>query len=188
MRLPRIAQVLAAACLLAPVIFHPQPLSSQSSSAPETEQSCRKFVQAFYDWYLTKTLSGKLPSPTPELALKLKPEVFAAELRRRLKQDFDAQSKAAEIVGLDSDPFLNSQDPSPRFAVVGITRIGSTYWVDVYGILDSKRREHVIPELIQQNGHWVFVNFHYGKDKWSDDVNLLSILKTLRDEREKNSR
>jgi hypothetical protein len=186
MRLLRTAQLLAAACLFAPLIFLPQTLSSQRSSAPETELSCRKFVQAFYDWYLKKTLSGKLAAPTPELALKLKPELFSIELRRRLKQDLDAQSKAEEIVGLDSDPFLNSQDPSPRFAVVGITRKGSNYWVDVYGILGSKRQEHVIPELIQQNGHWIFVNFHYGKSKWSDDENLLTILKNLRAERQKN--
>jgi hypothetical protein len=153
----------AALSLFAIFVVSVHPASAQTPSQQETQQSCRKFVQDFYDWYLTKKLSSKLPAPA--LALKLRSEVFSVELRRRLKQDFDAQSKAAEIVGLDSDPFLNSQDPSPHFAVVGITRRGSNYWVDVYGILDSKRQEHVTPELMQQNGHWIFVNFHYGKDK-----------------------
>ena len=164
-----------------------RPASTQTLRGQEMQQSCRKFVQDFYDWYLTKTLAGKLPSPSSALAIDRKPEAFSAELFRYLKEDRNAQDKTpGEIVGLDFDPFLNSQDPSPRFEVVGITRKGATYWVDVYGTQSGKRQEHVTPELAQQNGHWVFVNFHYGKTEWTDDANLLSILKSLRGEREKN--
>jgi hypothetical protein len=173
--------------LFVTLVVSARPTFAQAPSEHETQQSCRKFVQDFYDWYLTKALAGKLPSPSSKLALQRKPEVFSTELYRRLKEDRDAQDKTpGELVGLDFDPFLNSQDPSPYFTVVGITRKGASYWVDVYGVDSGKRQEHVIPELVQQNGHWVFVNFHYGKNEWSDDANLLSILKTLRDERQKN--
>jgi len=182
MTLPR-----AALSFFAIFVVSVHPASAQTPSQQETQQSCRKFVQDFYDWYLTKALAGKLPSPSSNLALQRKPEAFSAELYHRLKEDRDAQDKTpGELVGLDFDPFLNSQDPSPHFAVVGITRKGASYWVDVYGMESGKRQEHVIPELVQQNGRWIFVNFHYGKNEWTDDSNLLSVLKTLRDEREKN--
>ena len=42
---------------------------------------------------------------------------------------------------------------------------------------------HVYPELQEVSGHWQFVNFHY-KDNGKDD-NLLSILKSLANDRKK---
>jgi hypothetical protein len=165
-----------------------QTTASQSAGDQAIEESCKKFVQAFYDWYLSKeAASGKLSTPSMDAVLKHKADALSPELYRRLKEDRDAEEKCkGEICGLDFDPFLNSQDPSAHFSAVNVTRKGSSYWVDVYGIESGKRREHVIPELIHQNGQWIFVNFHYGKNKWTDDSNLLSILKELQADREKN--
>jgi hypothetical protein len=128
-----------------------------------------------------------LAAPSMDAVLKRKTQVLSPELYQRLKEGSEAAEKCkGEICSLDFDPFLNSQDPSAHFKAVGVTRKGSSYWVDAYGIESGKRREHVIPELVQQNGHWIFVNFHYGKNKWTDDSNLLSILKDLQADRAKN--
>jgi hypothetical protein len=179
---------LFAAGFLLGILFFPQSTQPQTSSDQETEESCQKFVQAFYDWYLASGPQKKHSSPSMDTALRQKPEVFGAELFRLLKEDRDEQANdPGEITGIDFDPFLNSQDPSDHFSVVGITRKGSSYWVDVRGIRSGKRQEHVIPELIQHDGRWILVNFHYGKNKWTDDANLLSILKEHHPDREKNS-
>ena len=47
----------------------------------------------------------------------------------------------------------------------------------------KNEKESVVAELSPANGGWQFVNFHY-----EESQNLMSILKTLRDEREKPSR
>ena len=186
--LSRLALLYAAIVLVSFLAFYAPPVSCQTTGEQETEQSCRKFVQAFYDWYLSKdAASGKLSVPSWDAVVKRKADVLSPELYRGLKEDHDARENCpGEICGLDFDPFLNSQDASLHFAAVTVTRKGSSYWVDVYGIESGKRREHVIPELTQQNGHWIFVNFHYGKNKWTSDANLLSTLQSLSDERRKN--
>lgn len=179
---------LYAAALVAILAFSARPISCQTYVEQETQESCRKFVQAFYDWYLSKdAASGKLSIPSMDAVLKRKADVLSPELHRRLKADSDATEKCqGEICGLDFDPFLSSQDSSPHFEAVRVTRKDSSYWVDVYGIESAKRREHVVPELVQQNGKWIFVNFHYGKNKWTNDSNLLTILKELQADRQKN--
>lgn len=178
----------AATALLVILALSARPLSSQTTGERESQESCRKFVQAFYDWYLSKeAASGNLSVPSWDVALKSKANVLSLQLHRQLKADLDAQEKCpGEICVLDFDPFLNSQDPSAYFKALSVSHKSSSYWVDVYGFESGKRREHVIPELIQQSGRWIFVNFHYGKNHGTDDSNLLSILKRLQDDRQKN--
>ena len=120
--------------------------------------------------------------PSWNLALKLKPNAFAAELSRLLRQDSEAQAKVTgEIVGLDFDPLLASQDPSERFVVQNVTRKAGSYRVEVYGISSGQRRE-----VRFNNGHWRFVNFHYDNDGQPDD--LVSLLKRMSTERHRQQR
>lgn len=177
----------AVVVLVAVLGFSVRPVYGQTAGEQETQESCRKFVQAFYDWYLSKEgRSGKMSTPSMDIVLKRKAEVLSPELYRLLKEDREAQKKATgDIVGIDFDPFLYSQDPSVHFEAVNVTRKGPSYFVGVYGVQSGKRQEHVIPELVQQDGHWIFVNFHYGKNQWSDDSNLLQILKDNKADREK---
>jgi hypothetical protein len=183
-----VASLCAAATLL---LVPAMPSHAQATPAPadhETEESCRKFVQSFYDWYLSTASRKNLDSPSMDTAIDRKPQFFSAELLRRLKEDSEAQAKTpGEIVGLDFDPFLNSQDSSPRFSAGRVLHKGASYWVDVHGLeaRTGKHQEHVIPELIQQNGTWIFVNFHYGSNQFTKDSNLLSILKDLAADRQK---
>jgi hypothetical protein len=163
------------------------PLAAQKGKVePEqnTPESCRTFVQRFYDWYVPLALKETKVAAS-DLALKWKPAAFDPELSRLLKRDSAAQAKAHEIVGLDFDPFLNSQDPSERFAVQTVTKKGDSYWVDVYGMSSGQKAEHVVPEARFLNGHWQFINFHYDFDGRPDD--LISLLKRLEDDRHRPS-
>jgi hypothetical protein len=146
-----------------------------------TEESCRKFVQEFYDWYLP-IVQGQASNKGPawDMALKYGGDAFSPELSARIREDSDAQSKADEIVGLDFDPFLNSQDPSEQFFVQNVARKGDTCSAEVYGIEAGQRQEKVLPEVRFKDGRWVFVDFHYEKDS-----SVLEILKQLREDRQK---
>ncbi len=102
-----------------------------------------------------------------------------------LVADDIAQSKAHEIVGLDFDPILFSQDPSSKFVVEKVSAAGGSCNADVVGIERGVREERLTPELIRSSGRWIFVNFHYqyktnGKLENSDLVGILKDLQMQR--------
>lgn len=157
--------------------------SAPAKPDPKTLKAARKFVDGFYDLYLSKIVDED-DMPSPYDAVEDEGRLFSPRLRRELKEDFDAQDASPdEIVGLDFDPFLNSQDPCDEYEVGDATRRGTAYWVPVYGICDGKK--HDAPDLYAEvapagSGAWQFVNFHY-----PDGGDLLGILKSLRAERRK---
>lgn len=109
---------------------------------------------------------------------------MTSELARALKEDFEAQSREKdEIVGIDYDPFLNSQDPCERYEVGKATRQGANYRVEVYAVCGGKKHDKpdVIAELAPKGGSWVFANFHYP----GENTDLLRVLKELRQQRRK---
>ena len=61
-------------------------------------------------------------------------------------------------------------------------------FVEVWGIWSGKKnaKPDVVPELSFKDGHWVFENFHYGKDDSGNESDLLIVLKGLKTERKKN--
>jgi hypothetical protein len=61
---------------------------------------------------------------------------------------------------------------------------GST-WVNIHGVSAGGPREKpdLVAELVQQDGQWRFVNFHY-----SQDSNLLGLLKRLHQDSGKSAR
>jgi hypothetical protein len=106
----------------------------------------------------------------------------AAWLRRR----FASAGARCELVGLDFDPFLGSQDPADRYEArqptvksgtcsVGVWRTSPT---DTAAKMDAPE---AIAELKQQNGAWRFVNFTYSVG----GPDLLHQLANLRRERQK---
>jgi hypothetical protein len=154
------------------------------------ERSCQKFVQEFYDWYVARDVQyekSREVRTTSDYVLQLRPHVLSAELLRLLKDDSEAQSKANEIVGLDFDPFFDSQDPSPKFEVESVSVMNDRCDAVVNGIREGEKQERVMPELVAAGQSWVFVNFHYGKSKFSEDENLLSTLKFLSNDRKKSA-
>lgn len=172
--------VLAISCLL----------PAQEKSLRDNHKSCREFVQGFYDWYVPKT--RKLNAGRSwDLALKYRRAAFSPELVRRLREDSEAQAKVArEIVGLDFDPFLNSQDPDERYVVGNIAAKGDTYWIDVHSLRSGQKSEKpvVVAEVVPEGERCLFVNFHYGKSEQPERENLLGVLKSMRQNREKHPR
>jgi hypothetical protein len=170
----------------------PQPANASQAEAaipqPVKEQSCQDFVQGFYTWYVARdSANGKLRTAAPawDDVVRLRPEALSPELLGLLKDDLAAsEASPDEIVGLDWDPFLASQDPSSKFEVDSVSILGDRCNAWVEGIEKGRKRESVGPELIRSGETWAFVNFHY-KGQPPPDENLISTLKVLRDERKK---
>lgn len=153
-------------------------LTAQQPAPAPTDQSCRSFVQSFYDWYLPRASRSAEAYPT---TLKTKSQLFSPTLIQVLKQDYAAsQANPNEVVGLDFDPFLNSQDPSPQFKVTAAKVQRTKCSAEVHGITDGVNNEEVHPELNFVNGTWQFTNFRYEQNS-----DLLSLLKSLKADRQK---
>jgi hypothetical protein len=111
-------------------------------------------------------------------ALKYKKSVFSQQLFLALDADRQAQARSTRIVSLDFDPFFNAQFTSTHYALGALHLINKRCFVPVYFTSPGMNSDpsSVVPELGFQNGHWVFVNFHYGTSK---DDDLLSILRSF---------
>jgi hypothetical protein len=125
--------------------------------------SVRQFVRAFYDWYTPLALAD-LHVRTIDSALKARPAAFDTTLARELREDDAAQAKASgELVGLDFDPVLASQDPCPRYEVGRVDGAVPPYHVQVTATCD--RGAGLVPGLVAEveprGGGFVFVNFRY---------------------------
>jgi hypothetical protein len=146
-------------------------LHSQTPNADEA--SCRAFVQQFYDWYLTKSIVWYGVA-------KLKPQVLSPELFKLLKKEDDTQTACKCIDHLDADPFLNSQDPDPKYIVKRVAVVNGRCNAIVRG---NNGGSEVRPELTRTSTGWVFINFHYsfysedGKRKLFPDDDLVHMLK-----------
>jgi Protein of unknown function (DUF3828) len=149
------------------------------------EDSVRKFAQDFYRWYVP--LAAKSNKGTPfEVAIKQRPSSFSPQLLQALRDDAEAQAKAVgETVGLDFDPFLNSQDPSNHYVIGQINLKNDGYWVDVHTSKSEKvhAKTSVIAVVNQSGGHWFFTNFRF-----PNDGDLLETLQSLKHDRQQSSR
>jgi len=155
-------------------------LAAQPSPTPATT-----FTQAFYDWYVPKALSPKAKD-TVLMALREKGTCFDPTLLKALQADAQVQKQnPGVIVGLDFDPFLASQDPEERYIVGSVLDMRGSTWVNIHGVSAGGPREKpdLVAELVQHDGQWRFVNFHY-----SQDSNLLGLLKRLHQDSEKPAR
>src|SRR5689334_22148325 len=80
---------------------HPQPAQS---AARATQDSVRRAVQAFYDWY-TPRASEAGAGPSWMRALRERRTSFAPALVTALRRDSAASARSPdEVVGLDGDP------------------------------------------------------------------------------------
>ena len=158
----------------------PHRVAAQSKADPESLSSVRQFVQQFYDWYVPKA-QGAQTIPAWRSVLERKKSKLSSRLIRALRADSAVQAKSVgEILALDFDPFLNSQDPAPRYEIGSVAHRNSSYWVDINGIWPGKEigKPDVVAEISAERGHWIFVNFHYPGNR-----DLLTILKFQREAR-----
>lgn len=148
-----------------------------SQALSKDEASCRTFVQQFYDWYVNP--HNGLGHAWFDVA-KLKPQILSPELVKLLKKEDNAQKACGCIDHLDSDPFLNSQDPDRKYVVEKVAVAGGRCNAIVKG---ASGAGEVRPELMQTTTGWVFINFHYsfysedGKKKLFPDNDLIHMLK-----------
>jgi len=183
----RCALALAAALALGCHKEAPPPASASASTAvrdttlglPAADgaaQSAAAFVQAFYQWY------GKL-GDLYQQAVHDSPAFFAPALLAGLHADSAAkQQHPDEVVGLDWDPFLETQDPCDPYQVMGTTRRGDTVLVAVGGMC-SGREPRAAPDVIAEvmarseggGTGWIFVDFRHTDDAGS----LMQDLKAL---------
>jgi hypothetical protein len=159
-------------------------LPSHAQDAQEIQNSCRNFVQKFYDWYLLK--------PSWPRALTYKPSAFSSELSQGLREDYEAQAKVSgDIAGLDFDPLLNSQDPAQHYVVGRVNlKVEDTCWAEIHAVSSGKKSEKpdVLAAAVHENGRWLFVNFYYSMPDgdFSSSVSrggLMTLLKDLREAR-----
>lgn len=147
----------------------------QCQAGSKDEESCRAFVQQFYDWYVNPYVSGGQGPAWYDVG-RLKPQILSPELRRLLKKESDEQKACGCIDHLDSDPFVNSQDPDRRYVVKGVSVADGRCNATVDGTTEVR------PELMRTVKGWVFVNFHYsyysedGKRKLYPDNDLIHLL------------
>ncbi len=160
------------------------PVTAQKTARNEDLSSCRHFAQTFYRWYVPFTQKD-LNRAASDIALEHKASAFAPALFRALKADSDAQRRAkGEIVGIDFDPFVGSQDPAEHYETRKIMLKDDRCFVEVWRNSPNDNsaksdKPDVIAELSHRRGHWQFENFHY-PDLKSD---LMTELATLRKER-----
>jgi hypothetical protein len=103
------------------------------TSQPDSQaDSVRRFVQQFYDWYVPLVVPHR-PDQNVDSTVQLRDAFLDTALVRELDEDLAAKKKAppGELEGINFDPFLNSQDPCPRY-VAGLAQRGERdYFVDV---------------------------------------------------------
>ena len=155
-------------------------LPGQSTLPHATPDSCRQFVQRFYDWYVPK--SDDKPGPTVEDALKERRQEFGRELYSLLKEESDGQAKTDELVRLDFDPFLFSQDPCNRYVAQQPKLVGNIYWVEVRGDCGptDAQRQNVFAKVAWTGLAWEFVDFASARGAVDAKRSLVAMLKANR--------
>ncbi len=136
-----------------------------TTASERSPESAQRFVQAFYDWYSLITMkTSRDPGPPDRIvAIRMHPEWFAPPLSRALQRDWAAQDKCLNyIVGLDWDPFLNSQDPNLGYQVGRPTKSSSGYKAPVFNRganIDHPDQPWVFAFVAFRAGHWEFTDF-----------------------------
>ena len=153
--------------------------SGRPNDASRAElRSPQGFVSDFYAWYVPLA-NGDQKGPAWHLVLQQRASALAPELSAALTRDTAAQSAVVgQIAGLDFDPFLNSQDPCPRYEAGDAVQQEQGYSVEVYGVCGDKRNAtpDVIVELASASDSWAIVNIRYP----GNETDLLAVLGRLR--------
>jgi hypothetical protein len=159
--------------------------AAQDRSGSQDIRSCSRFTAKFFRWYAPLT-QMRLDGPAFRLAIEQKPAAFAPELLRALQIDAQAQAKAkGEIVGIDFDPFVGSQDPTDHYAIRNATERGNTCTVEVWRDSthdNAANPQH--PDAIAELGFsagWQFTDFKYP----GVNADLIQTLASLEKQREK---
>jgi hypothetical protein len=152
-----------------------------ATNARDMDESCRNFVEQFYNYY--EPFEPGHPLDFTSLGDAVEKKQVDPELAEQLRVVLDVQAKSGQML-LDFDPIINDRDAADKYVAGSVTRKGEHYLVEVYGVSDDGRKHDnpdVIAELVFQTGEWTFVNFHYpNRADSAGNENLLSLLKRIR--------
>lgn len=153
--------------------------ASAQSPGSVTARSCRQFTQQFYDWYVPFTRKG-LSGPAWDLVLQRRANSLSPQLYEALKNDSASQAKG-ELVGLDYDPFLNTQEPAVHYETGAISWVNGKCTVEVWRSSKNETAEKsdkpaLVAELEQHNQRWRFTDFIYP----TENTDLLKQLEQLK--------
>jgi hypothetical protein len=136
-----------------------------------------QLTREFYEWYVPAASKNNF---TDLLDAKEMRRAIAPELLQALKRDSKAQKQdtTGNIVGLDFDPFLASQDPCEKYVVGKINTKGKSYWAEIHGVGGCAQHDSpdLFAEITKINKSWIISNLHYPKPA----TDLLNILAPLR--------
>jgi len=144
--------------------------------APPASEAARKAVDDFYAWYVPMQHDTPMASMR---AVRERPASFSADIVSALRADSAASAQSpGEVVGLDGDPFLNSQDPCEHYGTSGVVEAGGRFLVQVLGTgkCEAHTNADVTVEVTPTDGRFVFTNFVYSA---RDKDNLLTTLADL---------
>jgi hypothetical protein len=160
------------------------PLTAKTPSLSPEEESCRGFVQGFYDWYWNRYAEPansvdfdlhKLPNV--ETVLKRTPPVLSPELSQLLADEEKKKQASHQIGNMDFDPFWGNQNAQGMYMVGRVLVTGDKCKARV-------GREGEIVEVQKAGASWVFVNFYYcfsaydpTVERHCPDTDLVEILK-----------
>jgi hypothetical protein len=157
-------------------------LQAQAKPAEANQASCQNFVQRFYDWYVPKALD--INTDAFSLAMDKSRSSFSPELVQQVK-DARAEAWRRQEVFLDFDPILNTQDPSGRhYEIQNVTSKDGRCQAGVSGLyhhsnIKKRAKPDVVAELVMENDHWIFVDFHYPDSHHPDNESLVRMLKRI---------
>jgi len=132
-------------------------------------------LQAFYDAYLPQFAQGRSRAFLDDSTTLVSPI-----LRQALIADYEASAAdSTQVVGLDFDPFLNSQDPCPVYRVGADAPAGTRHLLQVQAVCPADTTVAAIAVLEPAAAGWSLVDLQYP----ADSTSLLGILARLAHER-----
>ncbi|MGZ4001613.1 MAG: hypothetical protein ACXVIY_13320, partial [Mucilaginibacter sp.] len=136
------------------------------------KENARVFVQQFYDWYKKLYNQGVTATDnvgTDVYMIKHKPQYLDDSLLKAFIEYYKAEPKDAdEVVGLDFDPILDSQDIGWDYQTGKVKQVGDTFFVNIHCDTHGKPKDKIlalppiiVAEVVKKSGHWKLVNLSY---------------------------
>lgn len=127
---------------------------SQVQNERSDSESCRKFVQGFYDWYLKH-------SGTDGTVINERQELFAPELLALLKKNENYETPELDLA-FDASYFTLTQENADSYIIGTPKRTKGTYHVPLYSMREGVKSSEpeLWAEVKRTQRGWQFINFH----------------------------
>ena len=177
-----------ASVCLSLLLATPQRSAQTTATAENSTESLRKFVQAFYDWYVPALRTGYHDARW-KVIQEGRASDFSSELLAALAEDAESNS----FVAVDWDPFLNDDGYAPaddgdRYVVTQVTHKGSVYSAEVARRHGTNAERRILVDVECKSGSCIFLNFRDPRDPHYDLMRCLKLLQQERQDAKKAGR